>query len=57
MYNGTSEKMNRIVINMLKTLTETQKLNRKDHFKKLAFAYNNTKNKTTGYSPQFSFAQ
>ena len=37
---------------MLKTLTESHKINWKDHIKKLTFTYNNRKNKTTGYSPR-----
>ena len=35
---------------MLKTLTESHKINWKDHIKKLTFTYNNRKTKTTGYS-------
>ena len=35
---------------MLKTLQEKYKCNWKNH-KKLTFAYNNTKHRTTGYSP------
>ena len=36
---------------MLKTLDEYKKPNWKDHIKKLVFAYNNSVNKTTGYTP------
>ena len=45
--------MNRTIINMLKTLEQKYKNNWKNHIKKLTFAYNNIKHKTTGYSPHF----
>ena len=53
MGNGHCERMNRTIINMLKTLEQKYKSNWKNHIKKLTFAYNNTKHKTTGYSPHF----
>ena len=45
--------MNRTIINMLKTLNENQKARWKDYLSKVVFAYNNTINKSTGYSPFF----
>ena len=45
--------MNQTLINMLKTLEEKEKLAWKDHLDKLAFSYNVTKHKTTGFSPFF----
>ena len=47
------ERMNRNVINMLKTLGEKEKCNWKGHVSKLAFACNATVNKATGYSPYY----
>ena len=46
-----TERLNRTVINMLKALPEREKANWKDHLPQLAFAYNSTVNKSTGYSP------
>ena len=40
---------------MLKTFPTTFKSNWKSHIKKLTFAYNNTKNRSTNYSPFFFF--
>ena len=48
-----AERINRTVQNMLKALTEREKSSWKDHLPKLAFAYNSTVNKTTGFSPFF----
>ena len=53
MGDGQVERMNRTLINMLKTLGEKEKNDWKAHLSKLAFAYNATKNKATGYSPYF----
>ena len=49
--NGQTERMNRTLINMLKALSEPAKKDWKSHLPKLAFAYNSTENKTTGFSP------
>ena len=48
-----AERMNCTIINMLKTLNETEKFRLKDHLPKLVFAYNNTINKSTRYPPFF----
>ena len=49
--DGQVERMNRTLINMLKTLPEVYKSNWKDHVNKLVFAYNSTKNSSTTFSP------
>ena len=51
--NGQTERMNRTVCNMLKSLSEPAKKDWKSHLPKLAFAYNSTINKSTGFSPMF----
>ena len=51
MGDGQTERINRTIINMLKTLNEIEKSRWKDHLPKLVFAYNSTINKSTGYSP------
>jgi len=51
MGDGQVERMNRTIINMLKTLNNNEKLNWKYHLPKLVFAYNSTVNKSTNYSP------
>ena len=51
--NGQTERMNRTLISMLKTLEEKEKQTWKDHLDKLAFAYNVTTHKSTSYSPFF----
>ena len=53
MGDGQVERMNRTVINMLKTLGEKEKGNWKGYVSKLAFAYNATVNKATGYAPYY----
>ena len=53
MGDGHPERMNRALVNMLKCLEESEKCNSKDHLPKLAFAYNVTVNRSTGYSPYF----
>ena len=49
--DGQCERLNRTVINMLKSIPENEKRRWKDHLPKLMFAYNATVNKTTNFSP------
>ena len=51
--NGQVERMNRSIIEMLKSLEETGKKSWIDHVQKLVYAYNCTKHSTTGYAPYF----
>ena len=51
MGNGQVERMNLTFLQMLKTLTETQKSNWKESLNKLMYAYNCTRCEVTGYSP------
>ena len=51
--NGFCKRMNQTLLNMLKTLAENFKNVWKSQIKKLTFAHNNIKNKTTGFSPHF----
>ena len=53
MGDGMVERLNQTALNMLKAIPEREKKRWKDHLPKLAFAYNSTVNKTTGYSPFF----
>ncbi len=53
MGDGMVERLNRTAQNMLKAIPESEKKRWKDHLPKLAFAYNSTVNKSTGYSPFF----
>jgi transposase InsO family protein len=49
--DGQAERFNRTLCNMLKCLPEVAKKDWKSHLPKLAFAYNSSINKTTGFSP------
>lgn len=49
--NGQVERMNRTLLQMLKTLTKKQKSNWKESLNKLMFAYNCTRSEVTGFSP------
>ena len=51
--DGQCERLNRTIINMLKSIPDQEKKNWKDHLAKLTFAYNSTVNKTTQFSPFF----
>ena len=51
--DGQCERVNRTVINMLKSIPENEKSSWMDHLPKLMFAYNSTVNKTTQFSPFF----
>ena len=53
MGDGQCERLNRTLVNMLKTLAEKEKHDWKSHLPKLAHAVNSTKNKTTGFSPHY----
>ena len=49
MGDGYTERMNGTIINMLKTLNETEKSTSKYYLSKLLFAYNSKINKSIGY--------
>ena len=51
MGDGQVERCNRTIINLLKALEENEKGDWKSHLPKIAFAYNSTINKTTGFTP------
>ena len=51
--NGTCERMNSTLLQMLRTLAESDKPKWHEHVNKLMAAYNVTTHSTTGYSPHF----
>ena len=51
--NGQVERLNRTICNMLKAMSEVAKRDWKAQLPKIAFAYNSTINKSTGFSPFF----
>ena len=50
MSNGSPERMDTTMINVLKTIPDNLKANWKDWLAKLTFAYNSTVNKSTGFT-------
>ena len=51
MGNAQCERFNQTLLSMLRCLSDTQKSKWKDHVNKMVFAYNCTKNESTGFSP------
>ena len=53
MGNGVVERLNRSLIQMLRSIPEGDKKKWKEHLPSLMFAYNSTTHSTTGYAPFF----
>ena len=51
--NGQTERFNRTLLNMIRTLKEHEKKDWASHLSKLAFAYNATVHSSTGFSPYY----
>ncbi len=51
--DGATERMNRTLLNMLRTLDDVQKQDWKSHLNKVLHAYNTTPHSSTGFSPYF----
>lgn len=51
--DGATERMNRSLLNMLRTLENYEKIDWKQHLSRLVYAYNCTKHTSTGYSPYY----
>ena len=51
--DGATERMNRTLLNMLRTMDDVSKTDWKAHLDRLMHAYNTTPHSSTGYSPYF----
>ena len=51
MGNAQCERFNQTLLSMLRTMAESQKSRWKEHVNKMCFAYNCTRNDSTGFSP------
>ena len=51
--DGQCERLNRTLVNMIKTLAKSEKADWRAHLPKLQYAVNSTRNKTTGFSPHY----
>ncbi|BFZ00191.1 hypothetical protein BsWGS_03230 [Bradybaena similaris] len=51
--NGVTERMNRTIQNMLRTLDDREKENWSEHINELIMVYNSTPHAVTGFSPYF----
>ena len=51
--NGQTERFNKTILSMLRTLSDKEKSNWKDALNKMTHAYNSSRNSATGYSPFF----
>lgn len=49
--NGQTERFNKTILGMFRTLADKEKSNWKDALNKMTHAYNSTRNSATGYSP------
>jgi transposase InsO family protein/dUTPase len=51
--DGATERMNRTLLNMLRTLNDDSKTDWKAHLDRLMYAYNTTPHSSTGFSPYY----